>query len=315
MDIRKQFYHVGASAGLLYDRGYNKDIYGSPGTATVEPSFMEIFSMEIRALSFSLQMRSAVSNIGPGLGTPAGQGTPPTTRTYNQTSGTPAGTRPVPSFLELCINTGNSCQSLGEVEVTHIASDTMMFAYICKRYREIRGFRVKKHFLMKPVKIKYVSFALEGKRKVHIFDSERDSFPTQDELNAKTWHYQPCPPKPPPPMPSSAFIHYLTSCKADVRVGLGPGFWLARLPKKMHESLARSSDPLPMAWGIHIIEGPDMVAVFWTMICVLTICLTPLVAYLVVKKDVQGTAGIGSLAVSVMTLLWMCMKICEWKDG
>lgn len=191
----------------------------------------------------------------------------------------------------------------------------MVFAYICKRYREIRGFRVKKHFLIKPVKIKYISFVLEAKRKVHIFDNDHDSFPTQDELNAKTWHYQPCPPKPPPPMPSSAFIHYLTSCKADVGIGLGPGFWLARLPKKMHESLARSSDPLPMAWGIHIIEGPDMVAVFWTMICVLMACLTPLVAYLVVKKDIQGTAGLGSLAVSVITLLWMCMKICEWKDG
>lgn len=50
------------------------------------------------------------------------------------------------------------------------------------------------------------------------------------------------------------------------------------------------------------------------MICVLAACLGPVVAYVVMTRDVQGATGIGGMAVAVLTLLWMLMKIEEWKD-
>ena len=89
---------------------------------------------------------------------------------------------------------------------------------------------------------------------------------------------------------------------------------MKRLPKKLHESITQCSDDLPTAWGIHIIEGPDKARILWTMICVLAACLGPVVAYVVMTRDVQGATGIGGMAVAVLTLLWMLMKIEEWKD-
>jgi hypothetical protein len=84
--------------------------------------------------------------------------------------------------------------------------------------------------------------------------------------------------------------------------------------EKLGESMTQAGDDLSMAWGIHIVESPDMVWILWTMICVLTVCLGPIVAYIVLKGDVQSVTCVGDLAVSVLTLLWMCMKICEWSQ-
>lgn len=58
-----------------------------------------------------------------------------------------------------------------------------------------------------------------------------------------------------------------------------------------------------------------MVRTLWTMICVLSVCLGPIVAYAVLKKDVQGVTGMGGLAVSILAFLFMAMKYHEWKDG
>jgi hypothetical protein len=54
--------------------------------------------------------------------------------------------------------------------------------------------------------------------------------------------------------------------------------------------------------------------VLWTMIAVLGVCIGPVVAYVVLTKDIQGATGIGGLYVSVLTLLWMGMKISEHTE-
>jgi hypothetical protein len=217
------------------------------------------------------------------------------------------------SFLHLCINTGDSCQTLGEINTSSISCDLKLFQQIQRRYREIRGFRIQKYFLLRPVSIKFVLFGLEDRHKIHIF--EEPSFPPEEEVTAQRYHYLPCPPRwTPPPMPSSAFIHYLSKCiLPSAKLGLKKN-WLDRLPKKLQQSITRSDEDLVMAWGIHIIEGPDMVRILWTMICVLSVCLGPIVAYVLLKRDVQGATGIGGLAVSILAFLFMAMKYHEWRD-
>jgi hypothetical protein len=215
----------------------------------------------------------------------------------------------MPRFLELCINTGKSCQSLGEINVTRIDTDAKLFAWVRKKYRDVRGFRIKKHFLVKPVAMRFVHFGFETKKKkLHIF--KEHSYPAREDVSARTWHYDPCPPEPPSPMPSSAFIHYLRHYDEDP-APVGECIWLRRLPKKLYEPLLRCSDPLACAWGLHIVEGPDKVKILWFVICTLVICLGPVVAYIVLKKDIQGATGIGGLYVAVLTLLWMVMKVVE----
>lgn len=220
---------------------------------------------------------------------------------------------PLRSFLELCINTGNSCQSLGEVEVSLLTSDTMLFEKVRQRYRQIRGSRIRKHFMLKPAAIEFVSFGLEKRRKVHIFNEP--SLPSADDVAAATWHYDPCPPNPPPlPMPSSAFIHYLTQCTAEPDP-FGRAVWLSRLPKKLNESLFKTTDDLAMAWGIHIIEGPDPVKIMWTVFVLLVICVGPLLAYAVAKQDIQGATGIMSTYLAVMTTVMTVMIFFQQKEG
>lgn len=87
--------------------------------------------------------------------------------------------------------------------------------------------------------------------------------------------------------------------------------WLERLPKKMVDSLLSGSEPLVHGYGLHIIEGINITAVLWTLFCVLAVCLGPLIAYVVLKKDVQAATGAGGLAVSVLTLVWMAAKVSE----
>jgi hypothetical protein len=90
--------------------------------------------------------------------------------------------------------------------------------------------------------------------------------------------------------------------------------WLSRLPKKLHDRLLETREPLAYAWGLHIIEGADRVMILWTMIGVLGVCIGPVVAYVVLTRDIQGATGIGGLYVSILTLLWMGMKISEYTE-
>lgn len=161
--------------------------------------------------------------------------------------------------------------------------------------------------------MEFVYFGLERNKTVHIF--QKPSIPTKKDVNAKEWQYCPCPLRPPSPMPSSTFIHYLSRCSEDPTAGNGKSIWLDRLPKKLNEPLKNTAEDLAMAWGLHIIEGPDMTMIVWVMLCVLAICFGPVIAYVVLRKDVQGATGIGGLYVSTLTLLWMVMKVSEWRDG
>ena len=111
-------------------------------------------------------------------------------------------------------------------------------------------------------------------------------------------------------MDSDTFMH-LMKCPRNCSKSV----WLQRLPKKLFSSITRSSEDLHTAWGVHIIEGPDNVNIIFTIICVLFVCLGLVVIYAVKTKDVSGASGIGSFLITALTLLWMAMKIQQWKTG
>lgn len=58
-------------------------------------------------------------------------------------------------FFELCVNVGQLEIRLGEIDVTNICTDAELFAEIDKRYKEIRGHRMRRLFL-RPVNINFV---------------------------------------------------------------------------------------------------------------------------------------------------------------
>jgi hypothetical protein len=115
-------------------------------------------------------------------------------------------------------------------------------------------------------------------------------------------------------MPSDTFIHYLCYCEDNPASTVGSRVWLDRLPKKMIHSLLSGSEPLVHGYGLHIVEGLNVTAVLWTLFCVLSVCLGPLIAYVVLRRDVQAATGAGGLAVSTLTLLWMAAKVSECEE-
>lgn len=61
----------------------------------------------------------------------------------------------IPSYLELCVNTGEFHKTLGEIGLSGITSDEGLFSAIKKIYLQRRGFRAK-YFLLKPVAVHFV---------------------------------------------------------------------------------------------------------------------------------------------------------------
>ncbi|KAK5711693.1 hypothetical protein LTR17_018274 [Elasticomyces elasticus] len=222
----------------------------------------------------------------------------------------------LPRYLELCVNTGRLCQSLGEIDATRITSDAELFRWVRRRYRDLRGWRMRSRFCLRPKSIRFVRFGLEQQKKVHIL-CEKESFPSESDVKARTYHYMPCPMSPlgSPPMPSDAFIHYLHDCNLDGDDASRRSIWLNRLPKKLEESVvaqARSAgdQTLVEGWGVHVIEGIDGAAVLWTTIVALLVGIGPLLgSYIALTGDVQSATGIASLIVAIIAILMICMQI------
>ena len=58
------------------------------------------------------------------------------------------------SFLELCVNKGNS-KALAEINVTSITTDGDLFRKVKEHYLQLRGFRAR-FWLLKPAKVSWV---------------------------------------------------------------------------------------------------------------------------------------------------------------
>jgi len=87
-------------------------------------------------------------------------GTLPPSQNDETTSATATGqcapaSNPNEQFFELCINTGELSIKLGEINISRVTNDRELFRAISTKYREIRGFRIRR-ILLKPRNIHFV---------------------------------------------------------------------------------------------------------------------------------------------------------------
>jgi hypothetical protein len=223
---------------------------------------------------------------------------------------------PAPKYLEVCVNTGKLRQSLREIDVTRFSGDVELFRWIRKSYAEVRGWRTYGHFYLAPKFMRFVYFGIEQREKVHILCQD-ESYPPKEEVTAERYHYTPCPLRPEGamPMPSDAFIHYLRYCDLDAEVLPVRRIWLDRLPKKMWMPLLNTStipggSTLLEAWGVHIIEGVDCLALLWAIIVILLVTSEILLgAYIYAALDLQSGSGIASVVLGAIGLILMLANL------
>ncbi|MCJ1380772.1 hypothetical protein MMC17_003881 [Xylographa soralifera] len=211
-----------------------------------------------------------------------------------------------PKFLEVCVNTGKWHRSLGEIDITRVSCDSELFALVKQRYDEVRGHRTKLFFL-EPVKVDWVQFSLEERHRVGIMLHPM-AVPPKREVDNHNYDYTPCPLKPLPPIPNNVFMHHLNDPGPHRRPT-----WLHRLPKKMNHSLLNSSEELVTGWGLHIIEGPNWVAIWTAAFCVTFVSGVVSTLWSVLRNDVSGGFGIGSWLVSASTL-GMMAYFSKWSQ-
>lgn len=204
----------------------------------------------------------------------------------------------------MCVNTGQHYQRLAEIDVSKHKTDAELFRWIRKRYRELRGWRTEWQYFLRPQAMSYVEFALDRKQKVHIYRS-KDAYPPQADIDAGRYLYN----RPPPPIPSNTFIHFLRECDLDGYSGSQDNEILEIVARKLDTRVADSPSLTRKAYGMLIHEGPDITAILWTTTIMVMVISLPLIAFIVVTKDVQSAAGLASVALAVVTLLWMGMQI------
>jgi hypothetical protein len=207
------------------------------------------------------------------------------------------------SFLELCVNTGKFRTTLHEISLVHVGNDGELFTKIKDGYRHLRGFRATRYFLIEPVAVQFVRFCVEERHRVGIL-----ALPPEEEVIGKRYQYQPCPLRPPPPIPSNVFVHYFNSSVYHPR-----SVWMDRLPKKLQESIQSSCEPLTIGWGIHIIEGPNHNTIFWMLVLFVCLSLFASCIWTVLKGDIQGGFGIGAWMVSVPSVMMLAF-VFKWSD-
>lgn len=211
------------------------------------------------------------------------------------------------SFLELCVNTGKFRTTLHEISLVSVGSDSELFRKIKDGYIRLRGFRATRYFLIEPVAVQFVRFCIEERHRVGILEKPL-ALPPEEEVIAERYQYKPCPLRPPPPIPSNIFVHYFNSSANHPR-----SVWIDRLPKKLRESIQNSHEPLPIGWGIHIIEGPNRHAIFWMLVLFACLSLLASCMWTVLKGDIQGGFGVGAWMVSVPSVVMLAF-VFKWSD-
>lgn len=73
-------------------------------------------------------------------------------------------------YLELCVNTGEFHKSLGEIEVTGVCSDGLLFQKIKKKYLDLRSYRAR-FFLLQPTAVQFVQVSSRASTTVNIDSS------------------------------------------------------------------------------------------------------------------------------------------------
>ena len=90
--------------------------------------------------------------------------------------------------------------------------------------------------------------------------------------------------------------------------------FLERLPKKLDESiLAGSNSSMRFGWGVHIIEGPNKVALSWTTFAGLALSFVVSALYAHFRHTQEQGFGIGQWMVAVIGAA-MAALYFQWAE-
>lgn len=221
-------------------------------------------------------------------------------------------------YFELCVNTGEISVNLGEIDITDVDSDGELFKRIYERYKEIRGYRIRRVFL-KPVDVHFVHFSVQKRYRVGIYGKPL-VIPPEDEVKAERYHYWECPLKPQLPMDHRTFLHYMNTYKhgnttdpRGITVHRDATF-LNRLPKKVGCSIfMNQQSSLEFGWGVHIIEGANKVALSWATFICLALSFVVSLLYCHFWHTQEQGFGIGQWMVAVLAAA-MAALYFHWAE-
>ncbi|PTB65094.1 p53-like transcription factor [Trichoderma citrinoviride] len=191
-------------------------------------------------------------------------------------------------YLALCVNTGGMYKKLAEIDTSRIKSDSEVFHQMKKAYLEHRGLRSRLSFLVKPVTVEFVRFTLWNLRHGYISITDRPkSMPPKSSIDYDFV---------PPPMTPEVFIHYLEHGDDD----LSPNrhTWLPRLPQRLNGKVLHCGEAAE-GWGIHVVEGPNRLAVFWIVMATVFASVLASVLWASLMGDIQGGTGLGALIMAL----------------
>ncbi|MCJ1473586.1 hypothetical protein MMC13_002237 [Lambiella insularis] len=206
-------------------------------------------------------------------------------------------------FVELYVNTGKWKKSLGEIDVTHVNCDGDLFALIRERYEAVRGFRTR-FFLLEPAAVQWVQFSLENRYSVGILDKPM-AVPPQSEVDGRRYEFHR---GPLPPVPDNVFLHYLTEPGHHRRPK-----WLKRIPLKVNNSLVMHSDEEVIGWGVHIIEGPNWLALSLTTFCIMFAIVLFAILWSRCRSDISEAFTVaGSMTALLTAAIMVCLS--KWSQ-
>ncbi|KAL5348218.1 hypothetical protein ACLOAV_006698 [Pseudogymnoascus australis] len=221
------------------------------------------------------------------------------------------------SFFELCVNSGKFLKSLGEISVSStnahgvnsIDTDGEFFRKVKDNYLRLRSFRAR-FWLLKPVNVSYVrakQFSVEDCYRVGILHKPV-ALPPKTEVDAKNYHYDPCPLENELPISSDLFLHYVFSCSSPSSRRI----WLRRIPRKLDLSIFASTT-VAFGWGVHIDEGPDYLKVFILNLVIIGVSGVAALLWDVYRHDFQGAMGFAAWIIMLFNTL-MAIFIAKWSQ-
>ncbi|KAL4956632.1 hypothetical protein BDW69DRAFT_181409 [Aspergillus filifer] len=192
--------------------------------------------------------------------------------------------------LALCVNTGGIYKTLAEIDT--------IFQEMKKSYPQTRSVLSRLTFLVKSVTIEFVQFTLWHLRNGYVSICDRpDRIPPGDRTD---YEYIPKPLDPPLPMPPEIFIHNLEHDEGDLN--LSRSNWISRLPKRLDQRIVEGDEGI-YGWGIHIIEGPNKVVIFWITIITVLATIVASSLWAALNNDMQGGTGLGTLMAALPPII------------
>jgi hypothetical protein len=131
--------------------------------------------------------------------------------------------------------------------------------------------------------------------------------PPEVEVKGGRYHYEECPLEVQPPMDHRTFLHCMVMhqhediSRAPITVHKDATF-LKRLPKKTGCSIfSETMSDLLFGWGVHILEGPNKVAICCIAFIGLSLSFLMSLTYAIAAQTQEQGFGIGQWMVAVLT--------------